>query len=113
VLRLVHAVLRSPAWRRNLLVITYDEHEGFFDHVEPPQAPDDDPDFRGCGPRVPALVVSPYVASRRASHTVFDHTSLIKTMLLRFCRKSDGSIPDIVDRSRARAFSSSRHPSRR
>jgi phospholipase C len=101
VLRLMHAILRGPAWASTLLVITYDEHGGFFDHVVPPAAADDDPGFRRYGPRVPAVVVSPYVARRQVSHTVFDHTSLIKTMLLRFCRKSDGSIPDMGARVRA------------
>jgi phospholipase C len=43
---------------------------------------------------VPAIVVSPRVHAG-ASHEVFDHTSLIKTMLARFCRNADGLIPDM------------------
>src|SRR5207247_6110256 len=60
VFRLFNAVVRSPVWPKMLLVITYDEHGGFYDHVAPPAAEDDDPGFRGYGPRVPAIVVSPW-----------------------------------------------------
>jgi Phosphoesterase family len=63
VLRVLNALVRSPAWERTLLVVTHDEHGGFFDHVEPPSAEDDDPrlEFHSYGPRVPAIVVSPRV----------------------------------------------------
>jgi phospholipase C len=74
-------------------VITYDEHGGFFDHVQPPKAADDRPAMRRYGPRVPALVVSPFVGAQSVSKTVFDHTSIIKTILTRFCTTKDGSIP--------------------
>jgi phospholipase C len=96
VLRILNALARSPAWERTLLVITYDEHGGFFDHVEPPSAEDDDPrpEFHALGPRVPALVVSPRVRAG-VSHETFDHTSIIKTCLVRFCRREDGLIPDL------------------
>jgi phospholipase C len=96
VLRVFNALARSPAWERTLFVITYDEHGGFFDHVPPPSAADDDPrpEFHAYGPRVPALVVSPRLRTR-VSHDVFDHTSIIKTCLARFCRRDDGFIPDM------------------
>jgi phospholipase C len=69
-----------------MLVIFYDEHGGFFDHVAPPGAPDDDPQMFGrYGVRVPALIVSPWIEPRSVSTTLFDHTSVIKTILLRFC----------------------------
>jgi phospholipase C len=96
VLRVFNALASGPAWERTLLIITYDEHGGFFDHVEPPSAEDDDPrpEFHAYGPRVPAIVVSPRVHAR-VSHEVFDHTSIIKTVLARFCRNADGLIPDM------------------
>jgi phospholipase C len=73
-----------------LLIITYDEHGGFYDHVPPPPAEDDDPaQFGLYGIRVPALVVSPWVGRASVSNTVFDHTSIIKTILLRFCGEAD------------------------
>ena len=95
VLKLFNAVAGGPKWKKTLLVITYDEHGGFFDHVAPPAAPDDRPAFRSYGPRVPAIVVSPFVKKGTVSSTVFDHASVIKTILLRFCKRPDGRIPDM------------------
>jgi phospholipase C len=95
VLKLYHALATSPQWPKTVLVVTYDEHGGFFDHVPPPAAPDDAPAFRRYGPRVPALVVSPWVERGSVAHAVFDHATIVKTILLRFCRKPDGRIPDM------------------
>ena len=76
----------GPQWEKTLLIIFYDEHGGFFDHVPPPEATDDDPKMFGrYGLRVPALIVSPWVPPRSVSKTLFDHTSVIKTIMLRFC----------------------------
>jgi phospholipase C len=94
VLQLFDALVRSPAWPKTLLVVTYDEHGGFFDHVEPPEAADDH-GINLYGPRVPAIVVSPFVGKASVSHTVFDHTSIIKTILTRFCADENGAIPDM------------------
>ena len=71
-------------FEKTLLIVTYDEHGGFYDHVPPPEAPDDDSRFRRYGVRVPAFVISPWVEPGRVSHTLFDHTSIIKTILCRF-----------------------------
>jgi phospholipase C len=95
VLKLFNAVVSSPAWSRTLLLIVYDEHGGFYDHVEPENAADDTPDFQSYGARVPAIVVSPWVEAGKVTHKVFDHASIIKTILLRFCRRPDGTIPDM------------------
>jgi phospholipase C len=90
VLKVYNAIATSPLWERTLLLIVYDEHGGFYDHVSPDDftppggLPDQDRRFRRYGPRVPAIVVSPWVETQRHSHTVFDHTSIIKTALLRF-----------------------------
>jgi phospholipase C len=68
------------------MLVVYDEHGGFYDHVPPPAVVDDGPaEFRRYGVRVPAMVVSPWVRAGTVTHTVFDHTSIIKTILLRFC----------------------------
>ena len=91
VFKVYHALATSPLWEKMLLLIVYDEHGGFYDHVSPDDfAPpsglqDKDPRFRRYGPRVPAIVVSPWVEPQKHSHIVFDHTSIIKTVLLRFC----------------------------
>jgi phospholipase C len=85
-------------------VITYDEHGGFYDHVAPPSAVDDAHDFQRLGVRVPALLVSPRVAAGKSSTELlgpefhFDHTSIIKTILTRFCRDDAGQIPAMTAR---------------
>jgi phospholipase C len=104
VLDVYHALRNSPAWERCLLIVTYDEHGGFFDHVAPPAATPPaagadgsaDPAFRRYGVRVPAFVISPFVTrgSVAPREPVFDHTSILKTILLRFCRDGD-RIPDM------------------
>ena len=102
VLRILNALVRSPVWERTMLVVTYDEHGGFFDHVEPPSAEDVDPrpEFHSYGPRVPSIVVSPRVRPG-VSHELFDHTSIIKTCLARFCRQEGELIPDMGARVNA------------
>jgi len=78
------AVTKSPAWSRTLLVINYDEWGGFFEHVPPPaaaippatQAAGDTDGLRGF--RVPCLLVSPYAPRGVVSHTLFDHTSVLR-----------------------------------
>jgi len=86
VLAAYDALASGPQWDRSLLIIVYDENGGFYDHVPPPRAADDDPDMFGrYGVRVPAIIVSPWVEPRTVSSTLFDHTSIIKTILLRFC----------------------------
>ena len=95
VAQVYQALARGPAWQRTLLILSYDEHGGFFDHVPPPAAIDDDPACRQYGVRVPMLLVSPWIAAGSVSHEVYDHTSIIKTILQRFCRADDGSLPDM------------------
>jgi phospholipase C len=83
----VYNALRSnPAlWHSSLLVVFFDEHGGFYDHVYPPKAvrPDhhaEEYGFEQLGVRVPALLVSPHVG-RRVEQTQFDHTSLLKYLV--------------------------------
>lgn len=64
----------EESWRRTLLLITYDEHGGFCDHVVTP---------RPLGPRVPAFLVSPWVVPGRPCHTSLEHTAILKTTLRR------------------------------
>jgi phospholipase C len=84
VMLVYRALAESPCWKDSLLLITYDEHGGFYDHEPPPRPPEDDPPFETYGVRVPALVVSPLVEPGTVSHTVFDHSSIIRTVLERF-----------------------------
>ncbi len=85
-------IRNSPHWNESVLLITYDEHGGFFDHVAPPAtvSPGDkvtDPennhhgfDFTQLGVRVPAVVISPLIPRGTIDHTVYDHASLLATM---------------------------------
>ena len=90
--KVVNAVMASPNWSSTMLIWTYDEHGGYYDHVPPPVAvpPDDLPPtlmpgfppggFDRYGFRVPAGVVSPYSKKDFVSHTTYDHTSILKTV---------------------------------
>lgn len=73
------ALAASPHWGNTQVFLTYDEHGGFFDHVAPPLLADDRAadGFDQAGPRVPALSIGPYVKRGEASHTVYDHTSML------------------------------------
>src|SRR5205085_1127656 len=77
------AITLSPAWSRTVLVITYDEWGGFFDHVPPPERPLPAADVAAgatdglLGFRVPCLLIAPY-APARVSSLVFDHTSVLR-----------------------------------
>jgi phospholipase C len=105
-LTVYHALSSAPTWRKTLLIIAYDEHGGFYDHVAPPAATDDHPDFRRLGVRVPALLVSALVAPGSTSTTLlgsdfhFDHTSIMKTIFTRFCNRN-GQIPAMTARAAA------------
>jgi phospholipase C len=87
------SLVASPCWEKTLLIVTYDEHGGCYDHVPPPAAVPPDPGappgqygftFDRLGPRVPTVVVSPYIergtifgADRSPA---FDHTSILATL---------------------------------
>lgn len=73
------ALATSPLWDRTLVLLTYDEHGGFFDHVPPPTAPDDRAalGFDQLGFRVPSILWGPYV-KQGVDHTVYDHTSWLR-----------------------------------
>lgn len=86
------AIRNSPLWERSMLIITWDEHGGFFDHVAPPPAtpPGDKAQFGGAnkygfpfdqyGPRVPAVVISPLIPRNIIDHRCYDHSSLLATV---------------------------------
>jgi phospholipase C len=88
--QVVDALGSSPKWRQTILIITYDEHGGYYDHVPPPKAlapdsfaPQLQPGeqaydgFARYGFRVPSVVVSPYAKRNYVSHMVYDHTSIL------------------------------------
>ena len=95
------AVRSSPLWNETLLIVTYDEHGGFYDHVVPPvdvPAPDQEsanPDppssdgfkFTRLGVRVPAILISPWIPkssifrSASSSRANIEHSSISKTLM--------------------------------
>jgi phospholipase C len=108
----VYAAIRnSPYWNTSLLIITYDEHGGFYDSVAPPAAPapGDNPDygynkhgfnFDQYGVRVPAVIVSPLIPAGTVDHTLYDHSSVPKTLECLFglspLTQRDDSSNDVV-----------------
>lgn len=88
--QVVQALGDSILWKSTLLIVVYDEHGGYYDHVPPPPALAPDAiapivqpgestydGFNRYGFRVPAIVVSPYAKKRFVSHVVYDHTSVL------------------------------------
>jgi phospholipase C len=92
-----NALAASTQWERCLFIITYDEHGGFYDHVPPPAAVDERPEFAQYGFRVPTLVTGPFVRRGCAVSTVYDHCSILKTLAVRF------GLPMLTDRMAAAA----------
>jgi phospholipase C len=86
------AVRNSPLWTSSLIVITWDEHGGFYDHLPPPPAiapgdtaPGDEHNqygftFQQYGPRVTAVVISPLIPRNLIDHRVYDHASIPATL---------------------------------
>jgi acid phosphatase len=73
----------SPQWARMMIVVTYDENGGFWDHVPPPSGPGWS-DRWGPGTRIPAIVVSPFAKKGFVDKTPYDTTSVIKLITRRF-----------------------------
>ena len=120
-LRRVYDALRlnDAIWEKILLIVTYDEHGGFYDHVVPPladalslplvltqggaQGPPV-PSFKAdmtinYGLRVPTFVVSPFVPAGKGPDIPLDHCSILKTILARFCGDTKPFLTDRVNAS--------------
>ena len=70
---------KSPQWTHMVVIVTYDENGGFWDHVAPPKG-----DRWGPGTRIPAIVVSPYAKKHTVDHTQYDTTSILRLITNRF-----------------------------
>lgn len=88
--RVYDAVTRGPEWKSSLLVITFDEWGGFFDHVPPPVAPFTQIERQAGmedglrGFRVPTILVSPFVRRGFVSSRIYDHASVLKLIETRW-----------------------------
>ncbi|HTI18003.1 MAG TPA: phospholipase C, phosphocholine-specific [Trinickia sp.] len=121
--QVLQALTSNPeVWSKTVLLITYDENDGFFDHVAPPFAPWSDATGRstvpttneyfagnsqyaagpyGLGPRVPMIVVSPWSKGGWVCSQTFDHTSIIRFIEKRFGGTHDLSEANITAWRRA------------
>jgi phospholipase C len=120
---IVNTLMSSPSWKDTVLILTYDEPGGFYDHVPPPQAvppdsfqfPVDAPSPGACagdttdpvcgffftGFRVPLIVISPFTKANFVSHTPMDYTAMLKLIETRFRLPSltarDAAQPDMTE----------------
>ena len=76
---IIAALQAGPQWANMVVVITFDENGGWWDHVAPPKG-----DRWGPGTRVPALVVSPFAKKGHVDHTVYDTGSIARLIIRRF-----------------------------
>ncbi len=75
----INAIANSPYWAESAIIITYDETDGLYDHVSPSRRntlPDGSP--LAAGPRIPAILISPFAAAGKISHKYSEHGSVIK-----------------------------------
>jgi acid phosphatase len=75
----VHALRTSPQWKDMLVIVTFDENGGWWDHVAPPKG-----DRWGPGTRIPALVISPFAKKGFVDHTQYDTTSILRLITARY-----------------------------
>jgi len=97
--RVINAIMRSPYWRDTAIIVTYDDSDGWYDHVAPPivngsaipgvdgysgpgrcgsPEPGGYPGRCGYGPRLPLLVISPFARTNYVDHAVTDQTSVLR-----------------------------------
>nr|WP_199067655.1 acid phosphatase [Chromobacterium sp. ASV5] len=70
---------QSPQWKNMLIVVTYDENGGFYDHAAVPKG-----DRWGPGTRIPAIVISPFAKRNHVDHTQYDTASVLRFLTRRF-----------------------------
>ena len=75
----VEALRRARNGNKMLVVVTFDENGGWWDHVAPPKG-----DRWGPGTRIPAILISPHVKTRHVEHTVYDTGSILRFLTRRF-----------------------------
>ncbi len=96
VTRLINAVMESKYWKNSAIFLTWDDYGGFYDHVAPPQY-----DAFGLGPRVPALLISPYARVNHIDRRNYEFSSILKFIETRW------NLPQLTARdSRARDMTS-------
>jgi acid phosphatase len=89
---LVAKLQAGPQWKNMVIIITYDEFGGAWDHVAPPTG-----DLLGPGTRIPALIISPYAKRGTVDHTQYDTESILRLITRRFDLET---LPGIATRDR-------------
>ena len=109
---IANAVLTSPLWSSSMLVVTYDEHGGHYDHVPPFAVPNPDgthpnvpnyapDDYTLSGFRVPSIVISPWAKRDYVSHVPREHTAILRFMEKKWnlppLTRRDAAADDLLD----------------
>ncbi len=76
---MINHLQKNPQWKNMVVVVTYDENGGFWDHVAPPKG-----DRFGPGSRIPVLIISPWAKKGFVDHTQYDTTSILRFITKRF-----------------------------
>ena len=111
--KLINALMNSPSWKDTVMIETFDEGGGLFDHVPPISVPSPDGippilppnsqpgDFTLTGFRVPLIVISPFTRKNFVSHTPMDYTAALKLIETRFhlpnLTNRDAAMPDMTE----------------
>jgi phospholipase C len=96
----INAIANSPYWSQSAIIITYDESDGLYDHARPRVRSYDPAGFPlEQGPRIPAILISPFAVAHGVSHVPSEHSSVIKFVdeLFRLV-----PLADLPDEERAR-----------
>lgn len=91
--RIIDALRKSPQWPKMLVVVTFDENGGWWDHVAPPKG-----DRWGPGTRIPAIVISPHARAGEVDHTIYDTGSIARFITRRWRLEK---LPGLAVRERA------------
>ena len=78
-MEVVQALMASPQWKNTVVIVTFDENGGYWDHAAPPRV-----DRFGPGSRIPTIVVSPFSEGGRIDHTQYETVSILKLIEERF-----------------------------
>jgi len=79
IVKILQAIEASPVWKNSVVIVTFDENGGYWDHVPPPKG-----DRWGPGVRVPTIIISPFAKKGYVDHTPYDTTSILKFIEKRF-----------------------------
>jgi len=89
----IDALRKSPQWDKMLVVVTFDENGGWWDHVAPPKG-----DRWGPGTRIPAIVISPHARHGEVDHTIYDTGSIARFITRRWELEK---LPGLIEREKA------------